>query len=250
MLNVEKELDGGTRLKISPMPSKGTAAGYNFGNLVHEASASIALGGLSTRLFVGQIPDWSGYEYIASTQNKLITHNLLWDFSAANLYTGAGLLEVHGSHTWRLEFPGSVKLWAAEIDPIQRLQRRAPELVGLVVAGVVQGHPTAGNHRPLRLPPQRRKRRRRVRVDLRRQLLRPGRGTSQLPGWIQWFRLRHGIQRGRLAGGRCGARNQSGRLVAGGEYRYDRSTGRVFKTSDDEYRRDNHVVGVSTVVSF
>jgi opacity protein-like surface antigen len=35
-----------------------------------------------------------------------------------------------------------------------------------------------------------------------------------------------------------------------GEYRYDRSTGRVFKTSDDEYRRDNHVVGVSTVVSF
>ncbi len=37
-----------------------------------------------------------------------------------------------------------------------------------------------------------------------------------------------------------------------GEYRYDRSSGNVFRTSGDtpQYRRDNHVVGVSTVVSF
>ncbi len=35
-----------------------------------------------------------------------------------------------------------------------------------------------------------------------------------------------------------------------GEYRYDRSTGNVFKTADDQYRRDNHVFGVSTLISF
>lgn len=92
LINIDKELDGGSRLRLSIMPSKSTAAGYNFGNLVHEASMSVPLGDdAKTRLIVGQIPDWSGYEMIPSNQNKLITHNLLFDFSAPNFYTGAGL---------------------------------------------------------------------------------------------------------------------------------------------------------------
>ena len=91
LLNIDKEIEGGSRFRISLMPSKGTASGYNFGNLVHEASMSIPLGEPTTRLIAGQIPDWSGYEMIASNQNKLITHNLLFDFSAPNFYTGVGL---------------------------------------------------------------------------------------------------------------------------------------------------------------
>jgi opacity protein-like surface antigen len=94
--NIEKELDGGTKFKVTLVPSKSTASGYNFGNIVHEATVSIPLGDLSTRLIAGQIPDWTGYEAIPSNQNKLITHNLLFDFSAPNFYTGAGLEFVRG----------------------------------------------------------------------------------------------------------------------------------------------------------
>ena len=35
-----------------------------------------------------------------------------------------------------------------------------------------------------------------------------------------------------------------------GEYRYDRSSGNVFQNADGQYLRDNHVLAVSTVVSF
>ncbi|MBI3228667.1 MAG: DUF3138 family protein, partial [Burkholderiales bacterium] len=34
------------------------------------------------------------------------------------------------------------------------------------------------------------------------------------------------------------------------EYRYDRSSGYVFKNADGNYVRDNHIFGVSTVISF
>ena len=90
-ITLEKELDGGSKAKLTLVPSKGTASGYNFGNIVHEASFSVPLDDLNTRFIAGQIPDWTGYEAIPSNQNKLITHNLLFDFSAPNFYTGAGL---------------------------------------------------------------------------------------------------------------------------------------------------------------
>lgn len=82
MLTLEKELEGGTRRKMTLMPSRSTASGTNFGNLVHEATVSVPLGDLGTRLIAGQMSDWTGYEAIPSNQNKLITHNLLFDFGA------------------------------------------------------------------------------------------------------------------------------------------------------------------------
>lgn len=91
MLDFQKEMDGGTKFRLTLAPQKGAASAYNLGSIVHEASVSVPLGDLSTRLIAGQIPDWSGYEYIPSTQNKLITHNLLFDFTMPNYYTGAGL---------------------------------------------------------------------------------------------------------------------------------------------------------------
>ncbi len=58
---------------------------------MHEASVSVPLTDLQTRFIAGQIPDWSGYEYLQPTLNKLITHNLLFDFTLPTAYTGAGM---------------------------------------------------------------------------------------------------------------------------------------------------------------
>lgn len=113
MLNLEKELEGGSKFKFSLMPSKGTASGYNFGNLVHEATASVPLGTQSTRLIAGQFADWTGYEYTPATQNKLVTHNLLFDFSAGSFYTGAGLELSRGKWTSKILF---ANLNSARID--------------------------------------------------------------------------------------------------------------------------------------
>ena len=58
---------------------------------MHEASVSVPLTDLQTRFIAGQIPDWSGYEYLQPTLNKLITHNLLFDFTLPTAYIGAGI---------------------------------------------------------------------------------------------------------------------------------------------------------------
>lgn len=101
MLDLQKEMDGGTKWRLTLAPQKASASGYNIGSIVHEASVSVPLGDLQTRFIAGQIPDWSGYEYIPSTQNKLITHNLLFDFTMPNYYTGAGMEIVSGKWTMK-----------------------------------------------------------------------------------------------------------------------------------------------------
>jgi hypothetical protein len=90
-LDIVKQLEGGTKFRLTLMPDRGVGAFINNGDIVHEASASIPLTDEETRLIVGQIPDWSGYELLPSAQNKLITHNLLFDLIAPLAYTGAGL---------------------------------------------------------------------------------------------------------------------------------------------------------------
>ena len=118
-LDIQKEMDdGGTKMRITLAPSKSTGSGYNFGNIVHEASASIPLDGPSTRLIVGQMPDVSGYEPYLNTfvgantlsSNLLypgygeyfVTKNMLFDFTAATFYTGAGLDLTNGP--WETKF--------------------------------------------------------------------------------------------------------------------------------------------------
>ena len=107
-LDVQKEMDdGGTKFRLTLAPSKGAGSGFNFGNIVHEASASIPLTDSQTRLIVGQMPDVSGYEpyfntFVGAnslTSNLLypgyaeyfVTKNMLFDFTAATAYTGIGL---------------------------------------------------------------------------------------------------------------------------------------------------------------
>lgn len=90
-LDLLKETEGGTRWRLTLSPNRGTDAVIGNGGLVQEASVSIPLGDLQTRMIAGHIPDWSGYEYLPPTQNKLITHNLLFDFTLPTAYTGAGI---------------------------------------------------------------------------------------------------------------------------------------------------------------
>lgn len=99
VLDLTKETDGGTIWRLTLAPERGTGALTNNGSLVHEASVSIPLTDLQTRLWVGQIPDWTGYEITLPAGNKLITHNLLFDFMAPTAYTGA-VLDVTSGKWW------------------------------------------------------------------------------------------------------------------------------------------------------
>jgi hypothetical protein len=86
-----KETDGGARWRLTLAPNRGVGAVLDGTSPVHEASVSIPLTDLQTRFIAGQLPDWSGYEYLQPTLNKLITHNLLFDFTLPTAYTGAGM---------------------------------------------------------------------------------------------------------------------------------------------------------------
>ena len=90
-LDLQKEMEGGTRWRFTLVPHKSTGANYNYPSIVHEATVSIPLGDLQTRFWAGQLPDWSGYEYFLPNQNKFITHNMLFDYAAPTYYTGAGV---------------------------------------------------------------------------------------------------------------------------------------------------------------
>jgi hypothetical protein len=98
MLDFQKELEGGTKWRLTLTPSRGAgsiadSSGYS---IVHEASVSIPLGDLQTRLLAGQIPDWSGYEYPDGPRTKLVTRGLLLDFTEPTAYTAAGMEIVRG----------------------------------------------------------------------------------------------------------------------------------------------------------
>ena len=99
VLDLQKETESGARWRLTLAPERGTGALFNGGSIVHEASVSIALADLKTRLWVGQIPDWTGYELTLPAGNKLITHNLLFDTMAPTAYTGA-VLDVTRGKWW------------------------------------------------------------------------------------------------------------------------------------------------------
>ncbi|RZT93828.1 DUF3138 family protein [Rivibacter subsaxonicus] len=96
MIDFQKETESGTKWRLTLAPNRGAGAVFDGSSIVHEASVSIPLTDLQTRMIAGQIPDWSGYEYLPATQNKLITHNLLFDFTLPTAYTGAGLEVTRG----------------------------------------------------------------------------------------------------------------------------------------------------------
>lgn len=96
ILDFQKELEGGTKWRFTLAPNRGVGSVFDGNSPIHEATVSIPLSDLQTRFIAGQIPDWSGYEYLQPTLNKLITHNLLFDFTLPTAYTGAGMEIVRG----------------------------------------------------------------------------------------------------------------------------------------------------------
>jgi hypothetical protein len=96
VIDFQKETDSGTRWRLTLAPNRGVGAVFDGTSPVHEASVSIPLTDLQTRLIAGQLPDWSGYEYLQPTLNKLITHNLLFDFTLPTAYTGVGMEVTRG----------------------------------------------------------------------------------------------------------------------------------------------------------
>ena len=98
-IDFEKETESGTRWKLTLAPERGTGSLTNGGSIIHEASVSIPLGDPNTRLWLGQIPDWTGYEITLPAGNKFITHNMLFDFMAPTAYTGA-VLDMKSGKWW------------------------------------------------------------------------------------------------------------------------------------------------------
>ena len=96
VIDFQKETESGTRWRLTLAPNRGVGSVFDGSSPIHEASVSIPLGSLQQRLIAGQIPDWSGYEYLPATQNKLITHNLLFDFTLPTAYTGVGFEVTEG----------------------------------------------------------------------------------------------------------------------------------------------------------
>ncbi len=147
-LDLQKEMDGGTKWRLTLVPNRGTGSVFDANSIVHEASVSIPLGDLQTRLIAGQIPDWSGYEYLPATQNKLITHNLLFDFTLPTAYTGAGMEITSGKWIVKgmLANLNSSKRQAGEKAPVvtYRVDYSRGEYQGFGFAGV---HGKATNFR-------------------------------------------------------------------------------------------------------
>lgn len=139
-LDLTKEMEGGTRWRLTLVPNRGTGAVIGEGSIVQEASVSIPLGDLQTRFIAGQMPDWSGYEYQQATLNKLITHNLLYDFTLPTLYTGAGMEYTRGKWLvkWMLNNMNTSKRNANEKAPAlaYRVDYSKGEFNGFGFAGV------------------------------------------------------------------------------------------------------------------
>lgn len=140
-LTLAKETDSGTLWKLSLTPNRSTGAAVDTKSIVEEASVSVPLTDLQTRLIAGQIIDWSSYEYLQPTLNPLITHNLLFDLTLPTTYTGVGLDLTRGK--WWIR-----AMLANVNETIVNVKSREPVLVYRVdyARGEFSGWGLAGLH--------------------------------------------------------------------------------------------------------
>ncbi len=141
-IDFQKEMEGGIKWRLTLMPNRGAGSIADAGgnSIVHEASVSVPLGDLQTRFIAGQIPDWSGYEYVQPTLTKLVTRGLLLDFTEPTAYTGAGMELVRDKWNikWLLANFNSTKQAATERTPVlaYRVDYARGEFQGFGFAGV------------------------------------------------------------------------------------------------------------------
>ncbi len=147
-LDFQKETESGTRWRLTLAPNRGVGSGISSPSIVHEATVSIPLTGPTTRLIAGQMPDWSGYEYLPATQTRLITHNLLFDFTLPFTYTGVGMEVTSGKWVYKgmLANMNSSKRSNGDKTPViaYRVDYARGEFIGFGFAGV---HGKAANFR-------------------------------------------------------------------------------------------------------
>lgn len=95
LLRLEKTFENGSVWSLGLSTHKG------FNGIVDKAKVSFPLSESAT-FFAGMITDWSGYEYGEPEVNKLITHNLHFDYLAPSFYTGAGVEIAAGDLTHKV----------------------------------------------------------------------------------------------------------------------------------------------------
>ena len=92
VLDFQKETEAGTRWRLTLAPQRTPSSGFNGGSIVHEATVSLPLTDNQTRLVGRPDPRLVGLRvHAAATEQPLITHNLLFDFTMPSFYTGAAL---------------------------------------------------------------------------------------------------------------------------------------------------------------
>lgn len=125
MLDFQKEMDSGTKFRLTLMPNRiGAGNTIDGKSIVHEASIWMPIPGLDgTRLLAGQVPSWEGYEFLESYRNKMITHNLLFDLTIPASFTGVGFEKAINSKY-------TVKAMAANINSSKKPNgEKSPALV-------------------------------------------------------------------------------------------------------------------------
>jgi hypothetical protein len=140
-IDFQKETQAGTRWRLTLAPNRGVGSVFQGNDSpVHEATISVPISDLQTRFIAGQMPDWSGYEYLQPTLNPLITHNMLFDFTLPTAYTGAGVDITRGKWWIRsmLANMNASKRGASEATPVlaYRVDYSKGEFQGFGFAGV------------------------------------------------------------------------------------------------------------------
>lgn len=139
-LKLDKEMDGGTKFRLTVVPSRSNADIMGEESIVDEAIVSIPLGGDDTRLLAGLVADWMGYEYLQPTLTKLISHNLTFDFTTPASYVGAGLEMQRGKWTIKallVNVDTSVRNLGENIPAFAyRLDYAGGEFWGLAFSGI------------------------------------------------------------------------------------------------------------------
>lgn len=121
-VTLNKEMESGTIWRLTLTPNRGIGALLDGASIVEEATVSVPLTDLQTRLVVGQLPDWSGYEYMQPTLNPFVTHNLLFDLTLPSAYTGAGV-DIWRGKWWIRAMVGNVN------EPSRQQGEKEPALV-------------------------------------------------------------------------------------------------------------------------
>ncbi|MRW91787.1 DUF3138 family protein [Duganella sp. FT80W] len=102
MLAFDKETENGTKWHLQLVPHKSASSSMNLGSIIHEATVTIPLEDKNVRMLAGQFADFTGYEYFLAHQTKLVTHNLLFDFTQPSYYVGAGVEAVVDAWTTKV----------------------------------------------------------------------------------------------------------------------------------------------------